>query len=106
MKKFIKAIVIVLCLITVFSVPVSAATPYQTHTYMARTKATLNSPDAYTPDTAVDAAYMGLKFDDNTMLQDLFVDKDMNLYIVDSGSSSVYVLDRYYKLKFIIEKFI
>ena len=106
MKKFIKAIVIVLCLITVFSVPVSAATPYQTHTYMARTKSTLNSPDAYTPDTAVDAAYMGLKFDDNTMLQDLFVDDDKNVYIVDSGSSSVYVLDRYYKLKFTIKDFI
>ena len=106
MKKFIKAIVIALCLITVLSVPVSAATPYQTHTYMARTKATLNSPDAYVPSTAVDAAYMGLTFDDNTNLQDLFVDSDNNVYIVDSGSNSVFVLDRYYKLKFTIKSFV
>jgi len=106
MKKFIKAIVIALCLITVLSVPVSAATPYQTHTYMARTRATLNSPDAYVPSTSVDAAYMGLTFDDNTNLQDLYVDSDNNVYIVDSGSNSVFVLDRYYKLKFTIKSFV
>ncbi len=106
MKNFIRVIVIALCLITVLSVPVSAATPYQTHTYMAQTKLTLNSPDAYVPLSSIDAAYMGLAFNDTTALQDMFVDEDKNVYIVDSGSNSVYVLDRYYKLKFTITDFI
>ncbi len=106
MKNFIRAIVIVLCLITVLSVPISAATPYQTHTYMSNEKSVLDSPDAYIPDVSVDAAYMGLEFNDATTLQDLFVDEDKNVYIVDSGSNSVYVLDRYYKLKFTINSFI
>ncbi len=106
MKKFIRAIVIALCLITVLSVPISAATPYQTHTYMAGTRATLNSPDAYVPLSSVDAAYMGLEFNDDTALQDMFVDDDQNVYIVDSGSNSVFVLDRYYKKMFTIKNFI
>ncbi len=106
MKKFIRVIVIALCMITVLSVPVSAATPYQTHTYMAGEAATLDSPDAYIPLTNVDAAYMGLTFNDDTSLQDMFVDADNNVYIVDSGSNSVFVLDRYYKTMFTIKNFI
>ncbi len=106
MNKFIRVIVIALCMITVLSVPVSAATPYQTHTYMAGEAATLDSPDAYVPLTNVDAAYMGLSFNDDTSLQDMFVDTDNNVYIVDSGSNSVFVLDRYYKTMFTIKNFI
>lgn len=106
MKRIIRVIVIALCLITVFSLPISAATPYQTHTYMATSKQALNSPDAYVPARAVDADYMGLKFNDTTTLQDLFVDPDQNVYIVDSGNASVYVLDRYYKHQFTISNFI
>ena len=106
MKRIIRVIVIALCLITVCSLPISAATPYQTHTYMATSKQALNSPDAYVPARAVDADYMGLKFNDTTTLQDLFVDPDQNVYIVDSGNASVYVLDRYYKHQFTISNFI
>lgn len=106
MKRIIRVIVIALCLITVFSLPISAATPYQTHTYMATSKQAINSPDAYVPARAVDADYMGLKFNDTTTLQDLFVDPDQNVYIVDSGNASVYVLDRYYKHQFTISNFI
>lgn len=93
MKKFIRAVVIALCLITILSVPVSAATPYQTHTYMATQKQALNSPDAYTPSRQVDGAYMGITFGDGTDLQDLFVDCDQNVYIADKGANAVYVLD-------------
>lgn len=106
MKKFIRAIVIALCLITVLSVPVSAATPYQTHTYMATQKQALNSPDAYTPARQVNDAYMGIKFGEKSDLQDLFVDDDQNVYLVDKGENCVYVLDRYYKLRFTIKDFI
>ena len=106
MKKFIKAVVIALCLITVLSLPVSAATPYQTHTFMPTQKKALNSPDAYTPIRQVDGAYMGVTFSDATDLQDLFVDADENVYIVDKGANSVYILDKYYKLRFTIKNFI
>ena len=106
MKKLFKALVIALCLITVLSVPVSAATPYQTHTYMATQRQALNSPDAYTPARQVDESYMGLKFNDKTDLQDLFVDVDNNVYIVDKGGNCVYILDRYYKLLLTIKDFV
>ena len=106
MKKFIRAVVIALCLITILSLPVSAATPYQTHTVMATQKQALNSPDAYTPSRQVDGAYMGITFGDGTDLQDLFVDDDQNVYIADKGANAVYVLDRYYKLRFTIKNFI
>ena len=106
MKKFIRAVVIALCLITILSLPVSAATPYQTHTVMATQKQALNSPDAYTPSRQVDGAYMGITFGDGTDLQDLFVDCDQNVYIADKGANAVYVLDRYYKLRFTIKNFI
>ena len=110
MKKFIRILVIALCLITVLSLPVSAATPYQTHTYMAKTKHVLNSPAAYNPlqSGSIDAAYMGLteQFSNSTKLEDLFVDCDNNVYLVDSYSESVFILDRYYKHKFTIDKFV
>ena len=63
----------------------SAATPYQTHTYMATGKNALNSPDAYVPVISVDAAYMGATaFGD---VSDLFVGPDNELYIVEGDSA-------------------
>lgn len=100
MKKLIRIVSLVFAAIMLFAVPASAAKPYQTYTYSIDGFA-LNSPDAYTPIMTVDSNYMGLKkaFDDP---RDLFVDKDMNVYLVDAKNNKVHVLDRYYKLKFSI----
>lgn len=106
MKKFIRIIALVFAAVMLFAVPVSAAKSYQTYTYSIDGFA-LNSPDAYTPIMAVDSNYIGLKkaFDDP---RDLFVDKNMNVYLADAKNNRIIVTDRYYKLKFTIgeEKFI
>ena len=59
MKKFTAIICVLFALVMALSLPVGAATPYQTYTYSIDGKA-LHSPDAYTPDKTVDAVAMGL----------------------------------------------
>lgn len=95
---------VLMMIISCFSIQVCAAKPYQTYTYSSDGFALL-SPDAYTPIRTIDSDYMGLKeaIDDP---KDLFVDDDKNVYIADSKGNRIVVLDRYYKLKFIISEFI
>ena len=124
MKKITAVICIVFAFIMVMALPAGAAAPYQTYTYSINGTA-LHSPDAYTPAKAVDSAYMeldsdavinkyysGLKAEDLEAKKtisnpsDIEVDEDLNVYIADTDNNRIVVLDRYYKVKFIIEKFI
>ena len=126
MKKITAVICIAFAFIMVLALPVGAAAPYQTYTYSISGTA-LHSPEAYTPAMSVDAAFMGLdspevmeeyysdiKYDDKTKesrkkitnTSDIEVDDKMNVYIADTDNDRIIVLDRYYKLKFIIENFI
>ncbi len=106
MKKLASILLSVMALITVFSAVAGAAAPYATYTYSAG-GFVLNSPEAYVPDRVVDSAYIGLDeempFDDP---RDLFVDGDMNVYLVDAKNNRVICMDRYYKLKLIISDFV
>ncbi len=125
MKKISAIICLIFALIMVLTLPVGAAAPYQTYTYSIEGTA-LYSPDAYTPDDAIDSAYMGLT-DKNVIRSiypnlsdadikakavaisnpsDLEVDVAQNVYIADTDNNRIVVLDRYYKLKFIIDTFI
>ncbi len=99
MKKIVRILTFVLLLVMLFPTAADAATPYQTHTFMAKAANALYSPDAYVPDVSVDYRFMGLSSDFSEPA-DLHVDCDGNVYLVDSGSgkSKVVVLDRYYKL--------
>ena len=83
---------------------VGAAAPYATYTYSS-TGFVLNSPAAYVPDQIINSAYIGLEipFDDP---QDLFVGPDESVYLVDAKNSRVICMDRYFKLKFEIAKFV
>ncbi len=102
---FVRLAAIVLCLITVLGgVAVFAATPYSTYTYSID-GTPMTSPEAYTPYIVVNATYMQLPEALKTPT-DLFVDKEMNVYIADSGNSCVYVLDQYYKFKFKLQSFV
>lgn len=103
MKKFIRVLLIALCVMMLLPSVVSAATPYATYTYSAGGQV-LTSPAAYVPDRVVDSTYMGLAtaLDDP---RDLFVGPDERVYIVSAASSSVIVLDRYYKFLFEIKSF-
>ncbi len=123
MKKITAVICVIFAFIMIMALPVSAGTPYQTYTYSINGTA-LYSPDAYIPAKTVDSAYMGL--DDEALLQkyypglsesdlnkkktvsgpfDIEVDDQMNVYIADTDNNRIVVLDRYYKVKFIIESF-
>ncbi len=124
MKKITSVICVIFAFIMVLALPVGASAPYQTYTYSINGTA-LYSPDAYTPAKSIDSAYMGLG--DEAILKkyyptlkgdalnakktisnpsDIEVDDEMNIYIADSDNNRIVVLDRYYKVKFIIENFI
>ena len=86
-------------------VGVSASSAYQTYTYSISGFA-LYSPDAYTAQSSVvDSQYMGLEVPLNNP-NDLITDDAGNVYIADSGNNRIICLDRYYKKKFIIDKFV
>ena len=103
MKKFISVLALFFALLIVFAVPVSAASAYQTYTYNINGMS-IHSPAAYTPDKSIDSGYMGLDkaIDDP---RDMVVDSEYNVYIADAKNNRIVCLDRYYKVKFTIEKF-
>ena len=106
MKKRIIAFLFVLVFaVSALSISVSAASPYQTYTYSLSGTA-LHSPDAYTPIRVIDSAYMGLGKTTLKNPSDVVVDNDGNVYIADKDNHRIIALDRYYKLRFIIETFI
>ncbi len=125
MKKITSIVCLMFALLMVLALPASASSPYQTYTYSINGTA-LYSPDAYTPGLSVDSTYMGL-FDSDRMKSiypdlssadlaakmvainapaDLETDTLQNVYIADTENDRIVVLDRYYKVKFIIDKFI
>ncbi len=104
MKKITSIICVMFALLMVFALPAGAATPYQTYTYSVGGTA-LYSPDAYAPAKRVDSTYMGLDVA-ITDPADLETDDEQNVYIADTGNNRIVVLDRYYKVKFIIKDFI
>ena len=124
MKKLSAIFCLVFVAIMVFALPISAAAPYQTYTYSI-SGTSLNSPNAYEPAKTIDSKYIGL-LDTKTMSKfypdlsaadlakkavafedaaDLETDEFGNVYIADTKNNRVLVLDRYYKLKLIIESF-
>ncbi len=104
-KKLISFGLLLLALMTLFgAMPVSASEPYQTYTYSSDGFA-LHSPAAYTPYKIVDSTTMGLSvpFDDAT---DLFVDGDLNVYLVDSKNNRIIVMDQHYNVTMEIVTFV
>ncbi len=104
MKRLSTILVSALSLVLLLTTIVGAAAPYATYTYSS-SGFVLNSPAAYVPDVMVDSAYMGLTVPLDEP-RDIFVDDDMNVYLVDAKNSRVIALDRYYKVKFEINSFV
>ena len=104
MKKLIKITSIVFVLLMVFATVATAATPYTTYTYSVYGD-TLESPDAYVPYKVIDSAAIGLEtpFAD---MSDIEADTKGNLYIIDKSNNRVVVIDKYYRLKYIISTFV
>ena len=108
MKKTISVLLCAVLLVSALATVVSAA-PYATYTYSAQGQV-LTSPAAYVPDAVVDSIYMGVTTANNPDNaiddpRDLFVGPDLKVYIVDAAHNRVIVLDRYYKLLFMITTF-
>ena len=116
LKKLLCLTAAVLLLAGALVVPTGASSAYQTYTYSIGGTA-LYSPDAYTATKAVGASEMGLESllpedaaADSTLGKlnnpsDLVTDKAKNVYIADTGNNRILVLDRYYKLKRVINTF-
>ncbi len=104
MKKLSQILIAVLSFVLLLTTVVGAAAPYATYTY-APGSFVLSSPAAYVPDIMVTSQYMGLTVPLDEP-RDIFVDDDLNVYLVDSKNSRVIVLDRYYKVRFEIHSFV
>ena len=103
MKKILCLFFTLTMVASCFVFTTSASSAYQTYTYDINGKA-LYSPDAYTAIKAINSDEMGLE----TALSnpgDLVTDDAHNIYIADTGNNRIVVLDRYYKVKFIISEF-
>ena len=95
MKRITSILALLLVLITVFAIPVSASSAYQTYTYSID-GTPLYSPDAYSPYQTLTSADMGLDVDLKNPA-DLVTDDEQNVYIADAGNNRIIILNRYYR---------
>ena len=105
MKKIIKILVISFALAFMLStVSMAATAPYKTYTYDINND-TLLSPHAYVPDKEITNFDMNM----DTPLsgpKDIFVDKNNNIYISDTGNKRVVVCDPEFIYQFEIKDFV
>ena len=104
MKNIIKAAAVVFAVLLVLAPATAAYYSYQSYTYDINGNA-MQSPDAYVPDEIVTSASMGISPDLENP-SDLFVDDKENVYIADAGNNRIVVLNKRFKLRYYIEKFI
>ena len=81
----------------------AAASPYSTYTYSISGQARI-SPDVYVPDRVVSSYEIGL----DTELKepkDIFIDKNMNIYLSDTGNNRIVVCNSEFKFRFEISTF-
>ncbi|MBQ6262397.1 MAG: YIP1 family protein [Clostridia bacterium] len=116
MKKLTKILLGLLVAATLLPLAASAA-PYTTYTYTSD-GTILSSPDAYVPDRVVDVDYMGIEdyvgshrnitfdIEADYDFRDVFVGPDHKVYVVDGNHGALLILDRYYRVEKILNKFV
>ncbi len=104
MRKYITKFIAVFCAVFMLLPMVVGAEAYQTYTYSIDGKQ-LPSPHAYTAHLLLNSTDMELP-KPLQRVSDMFVDETGNIYLVDEGANTVYVLDRNYKYSFKIDRFI
>ncbi len=104
MKNIIKAAAVVFAVLLMLAPAAASYYSYQSYTYDINGNY-MESPDAYVPDEIVTSETMGV----SPALEnpsDLFVDDKQNVYIADAGNNRIIVLNKRYKLRYYIEKFV
>lgn len=105
MKKIIKILVLTFVLAFVAStVSLAATAPYKTYTYDINND-TLLSPHAYVPGKEITNFDMNMDTPLNNP-QDIFVDKNNNIYISDTGNKRVIVCNSEFVYQFEITDFV
>ncbi len=92
------------------TVTTSAYVSYDTYTYSISGKQML-SPTAYSTNTSISSTDMGLdssEFGGKKLADasDVVTDEDGNVYIADTGNNRIVVLDKYYKVKNIVDSYL
>ena len=104
MKKVTKVILIVLALMMLLTPVISATVPYSTYTYSID-GTVLDSPDAYVPHEQINSVSLGLSTSMKSP-SDIESDDEGNLYITDTGNNRIVVTDKYYTVKYVLDKFV
>ena len=94
---------VLIFIVLLSSLPVFASSPneipYESYTYWQNysgtTKKAVYSKPMYQPDFVIDAEY--IKTGSFTKLSDVCADENGNIYILDSGASKIFILDKDYK---------
>ncbi len=102
MKRTLRIATVLMLLVMMLTTAVSASSSYATYTYSSD-GFVLESPDAYSVDTVVDATYMGVQLAKPT---DIEVGPDGRVYIADADANSIVILDNYYKYQYSITNFV
>ena len=109
MKKLSKILILSLALVLLFGVVYSSAyVAYDTYTYSISGKQML-SPTAYSTNTSITSADMGLKDKFGGLqlndAEDIVTDDIGNVYIADAGNNRIVVLNKYYKVINVIDTY-
>lgn len=102
MKRYFKFFVALICILTIISVNVSAATPYETYTYSYAGDVQI-SPAAYNPEIKIaEFGEAGILKSPNDILYD--TKRDL-LIIADTGNNRIVVTDKDFNVIKIISEF-
>lgn len=104
MKKTTKILAVAMVALFLFGSVAAFGKAYETYTYSIDGWS-VSSPDAYVPEKTMNSAAMGIPdpIDDP---KDMFVDKDLNVYLADATKNRIVVLSEYLNYKFEISTFI
>lgn len=102
MKRYFKFFVALICILTIISVNVSAATPYETYTYSYAGDVQI-SPAAYNPQIKIaEFGDAGILKSPNDILYD---SKRDYIIIADTGNNRIVVIDKNFNVVKIISEF-
>lgn len=101
--KALRTPILILVLLQIFlNAQLSLAAVYPSYTYNFWGEP-VPAPQAYLPLTIIDGTTLGIGAFNSP--QDIFVTKDQDIYVVDSGNNRIVVLDSQFQLQRIIDSF-